>query len=208
MSSRRTLEQNYRTTIRSKKRMKIFTTNWYLCKTQPSSNAIKTNAHNSTTPKNNPTTNNQTQTTFETQLLEAIDEGLTLLGESSKQCIYFHLENTFKINKQEIPYKIEEFTNAIEKIFGNAANVIQIQIMKCLYKKVGPIMKQHPKQKQLKFTGYINALKKAQNKPENSTNPNQNSKQGKKGGNSAGLSNGHKNSLNGIFGTFSSIGLL
>jgi hypothetical protein len=188
--------------------MKIFTTNWHIYKTQPISNTVKTNAHNSTLPENNPKTNshttddNKTQATFETQLLEAIDEGLNILGESSKQSIYFHLENTFKITKQEIPYKIEEFTNAIEKIFGTAANIIQIQIMKCLYKKVGPAMKNHPKQKQLKFSDYINALKKAQNK----TEPNQNPQKRKTGNKSVDISNGHKNLSNSIFGHFSRIG--
>ena len=56
---------------------------------------------------------------FETAILDAVDEGFASFGRFGKQVIYIHLENTFKIKKQEIPYKIEEFADAIEQIFGN-----------------------------------------------------------------------------------------
>lgn len=52
---------------------------------------------------------------FEKLLLEAVDEALSSLEDSSKQAMYFRLEKTFDIKKQDIPYKIEEFANAIEK---------------------------------------------------------------------------------------------
>lgn len=55
---------------------------------------------------------------FEKLLLEAVDEGLSSLGEPSKQAIYFHLEKGFNIKKQEIPYKITTFAKAVEKILG------------------------------------------------------------------------------------------
>jgi len=113
---------------------------------------------------------------FEELLLEAIDEGLSLLGETPKQAVYFHLEKTFKIKRLDIPYRIEEFTDAIEKIFGTGAKIIEIQIMKCLFKKVGYKFKHHPKQKKLTFTEYVAAVKLEKNKSENikkqQTNPN------------------------------------
>ena len=55
---------------------------------------------------------------FEKLLIEAIDESFSSLGESPKQAILFHLENTFKIKKQEIPNKIDSFDHAIKKLFG------------------------------------------------------------------------------------------
>lgn len=76
---------------------------------------------------------------FEKLLLEAVDEGLSSLGESSKQAIYFHLEKGFNIKKQEIPFKIEAFASAIEKIFGLGANFLEILIMKRLYEKLGGV---------------------------------------------------------------------
>ncbi len=61
---------------------------------------------------------------FEELLMEAIDEGLSLLGESAKQAVYFYLEKTFKMNRLDIPYKIEEFTDEVEKIFGSGAKIV------------------------------------------------------------------------------------
>jgi len=98
-------------------------------------------------------------TSFEEVLLEAIDEGLSMLRESPKQAIYYHLEKTFKMNRLDIPYRIEEFTDAVEKIFGSGAKILEIQIMKCLFKKVGYTFKHYPKQKNLTFTEYIAAAR-------------------------------------------------
>lgn len=91
---------------------------------------------------------------FEKLLLEAVDEALSSLGMSSKH-IYFHLEKDFNLKKRDIPHKIGEFTNAIEKIFGPGARVLEIQIMKRLYEKVGPF-KHFPK-RNLTFIEYVEA---------------------------------------------------
>ena len=91
---------------------------------------------------------------FKKLLLEAVDEALSSLGTSSKH-IYFHLEKEFNINKQNIPHKIEEFTNAIEKTFGPGARVLEIQIMKRLYEKVGPF--KHFPERNLTFIEYVEA---------------------------------------------------
>jgi hypothetical protein len=73
---------------------------------------------------------------FDRLVLEAVDEGLSTLGESSKQAVYFHLTKTFHIRKDEIPKKIEEFDDAMKKIFGLGAGFLEILIMQRLYKKV------------------------------------------------------------------------
>jgi hypothetical protein len=100
---------------------------------------------------------------FEELLLEAIDEGLSLLGESPKAAIYFHLEKTFSIKRQDIPYKIEEFTNAIERMFGVGAKIVEIRIMKILFKKVGCTFKSYWKPANLEFREYIATIKSAKN---------------------------------------------
>jgi hypothetical protein len=41
--------------------------------------------------------------TFDNLLLEAIDEGLSSLGESVRQSVYFHLQKSFHISREEIP---------------------------------------------------------------------------------------------------------
>jgi hypothetical protein len=74
---------------------------------------------------------------FERLLLEAIDEGLSSLGESSKQTIYYHLERSFNLRREDIPTRIIAFTQAIENIFGVGASFVEILIMKKLYEKIG-----------------------------------------------------------------------
>jgi hypothetical protein len=74
---------------------------------------------------------------FEKLLLEAVDEQLTSLGESSKQALYYHLERGFNIKKHEIPRKTGAFADAMEKIFGQGADYLEILIMKKLHSKIG-----------------------------------------------------------------------
>ncbi len=69
-------------------------------------------------------------------LLEAIDEALNTLGESVKKSVYFHLEATYKIKRHEIPRKLEEFSNSLDKMFGLGARYIELLIMKKFYPKI------------------------------------------------------------------------
>ena len=96
---------------------------------------------------------------FEELLLQAIDEGLSSLGDSSKQAIYFHLDKSFNIKKEQIATKIEAFEDAIENIFGIGANFLQIAIMKQLYRKVGGALELNDTTK-LAFTEYVAVAKR------------------------------------------------
>ena len=96
---------------------------------------------------------------FEGLLLEAVDAALSLLGDSSKQAIYFYLEKNFNIEKQDIPNKIEEFTNAIEEILGHGAKVLEIEIMKHLFAKIGSAFEYFPEKDDLLFVEYIYAAR-------------------------------------------------
>ncbi len=95
---------------------------------------------------------------FEKLLLEAVDEQLTSLGESSKQALYFHLEKGFNIKKHEIPRKTEAFVGAMEKILGQGADYLEILIMKRLHSKIGLEVKLSTPN--LTFTEYVEAAKK------------------------------------------------
>jgi hypothetical protein len=96
---------------------------------------------------------------FNKSLLEAVDEGLSLVGKSAKQIIYFYLEKNFNITRDDVPQRVEEFANALEKMFGSGAKIIEIQIMKKLYKKIGN-SKYALRQDDIVFTEYIAALRK------------------------------------------------
>jgi hypothetical protein len=73
---------------------------------------------------------------FQKTLLTAVEEGLSTLGDSSKQAILFHLENSFKIKREEIPTNLTEFKKALEKIFGPGAPYIEKLILKRLHDKL------------------------------------------------------------------------
>ena len=96
---------------------------------------------------------------FEKILLEAVDEQLTSLGESSKQALYFHLERGFNIKRHEIPVKTEAFVGAMEKIFGQGANYLEILIMKRLHEKIGYNVK--IRSSNLTFIEYVEAAKQS-----------------------------------------------
>ncbi|MGQ9506547.1 MAG: hypothetical protein ACUVTB_01650 [Candidatus Bathycorpusculaceae bacterium] len=95
---------------------------------------------------------------FETLLLEAVDEALASLGDSARQAIYYHLEDRFKITKNEIPNRLKDFTDGLEKIFGLGARFIEILIMKKLYEKIGQPLEWN-ESKELVFFDYVIAAK-------------------------------------------------
>ena len=73
---------------------------------------------------------------FEEILIDSIDEAFSSLGEKVKNVLFFQLENKFKLTKKEIPDKIQDFSDALEKIFGSAAKNLEILIMKKLHQKI------------------------------------------------------------------------
>lgn len=82
------------------------------------------------------------------------------MGEPSKYAIYFHLEKSFNIEKTEIPHKIKDFADALEKIFGMGAGFLEILIMKRLYEKTGRIVKLHVSE-DFTFLEYVAATKRS-----------------------------------------------
>jgi hypothetical protein len=74
-------------------------------------------------------------TSFYDILLKAIDKSFLSLGEPVKTSIYRYLENS-GIKKLEIPFRINDFQNALEKLFGVGARLIEILIIKNLNEKI------------------------------------------------------------------------
>lgn len=103
---------------------------------------------------------------FNEIMIEAVDDGLSLLGDHSKQVLYSYLEKTSKIKKQDIPEKIEEFTNAVERIFGEGARLLEIEIMRQLYKKVEHKIEYPSGKNDLLFVDYVEAARDCTNTTE------------------------------------------
>jgi hypothetical protein len=92
-------------------------------------------------------------------MTETVDEVFSSFGHSCRQAIYFQLQNTFKIKKQKIPLKIEDFANAIEQIFGIGAKFIEMKIIEVLHRKIQGFM-YSPKKEELVFTEYVASLRR------------------------------------------------
>lgn len=78
-------------------------------------------------------------------LLEAVEKGLSSLGDSPKQAMMFHLESSFGLSKKKIPTNLKEFADALEKIFGPGASHVEKLIVEHLYGKLGLEFKEEEK---------------------------------------------------------------
>jgi hypothetical protein len=92
-------------------------------------------------------------------LQEAIDEALSTLGEEGKQAVYHHLERKYNLPKEEIPYRIERFSEVLETLFGTAAKILQTLIMKYLFKRIRQPIKIIGKQESFNFNSYIQSAR-------------------------------------------------
>jgi hypothetical protein len=97
---------------------------------------------------------------FNKLFLEAVDDALSSLGDSAKQSIYFHLESKFKIPRNEIPYRFQDFAAGLEKIFGVGARFLEILIMKKLYEKTGKPIEWN-ESKEFVFVEYLAVAKQS-----------------------------------------------
>jgi hypothetical protein len=90
-------------------------------------------------------------------VLEALDEGLkSILGESGKKIVYFHLQNSHGLRREEILEKPELLNECLNMLFGYGAKVIENAILKTLSFK----LKIKYKEKNVKFAEYIKDITK------------------------------------------------
>lgn len=73
---------------------------------------------------------------FDKNLLEAVDCGLLSLGENPRKAIYFHMKRSFQLQRESIPKETDEFSRALNTIFGPGAEIIEKYILKELYQRL------------------------------------------------------------------------
>ena len=73
---------------------------------------------------------------FNRVLLDAIDGGLSSLGNSPKEAIFYHLESSSRLKKESIPLNLLEFQQALERTFGRRAYLEKL-IIRCFYEGLG-----------------------------------------------------------------------
>jgi hypothetical protein len=148
------------------KKMAVYTTNWNLYRTHFKTTTNNRSHNNCKRYRLNKKEENdllksllKKSMTFEDLLLEAIDEGLSFLGKQTKQSIYLHLKNKYALRKKDIPYRIQDFTEALEDTFQAGAKLLEIKIMKILFVKMGHGYFPIDRPECLEFTSYIYALR-------------------------------------------------
>jgi len=98
----------------------------------------------------------QTEDEFAKILIEAVDHGLRILGESSRKAILYHLEKDYSIKEAKIPEHPEAFKKGLESIFGAGSLVIERSILKYLYSKLGL---KHEENRNCRFIDSLNRAK-------------------------------------------------
>ncbi len=96
---------------------------------------------------------------FDTAVAESVDEVFSTLGENAKQAIYSYLENRYSIRKEQIPRMIEDFTDGIESLFGDAAKLVELKIIEKVQDKVKGFCYKS-KSKEILFVEYLSELQK------------------------------------------------
>ena len=92
------------------------------------------------------------------KIMEAIDESLASFGDAVKQVVYFQLQSNYNLPKQEIPSKIEEFTETLEAIFGIGARLIEMKIIETLHSKANGFL-YVPKDEDFMLKDYVQNLR-------------------------------------------------
>ena len=100
----------------------------------------------------------QTKNQLDATIVEAVDESLGSFGESVKQVVYYQLESSYHVKKQDIPRKIEEFVTAVEGIFGVGARLIEMKILETLYARTTGFA-YFPVGKDLVFKDYVRSIR-------------------------------------------------
>jgi hypothetical protein len=102
--------------------------------------------------------------TFDSVLLQAIDETLLIYGENTRSAFYEYFKKALNIPRHRIPGKIEEFSRGLDDLLGVGAKSLEISVMMKLHSRIGVVWEQNmPNQTilpDLTFTEYIRHAKK------------------------------------------------
>lgn len=76
------------------------------------------------------------QDNFNRALLEAIDEGFSLLGHLPREAIFHNLEASFQMKKEDIPLNLARFKVFLETTFGSGTRYMEGIIINRLCEKL------------------------------------------------------------------------
>jgi hypothetical protein len=70
-------------------------------------------------------------------VLDIIDKGLSALGESPKQAIWYYLEKDFKINRHQLLENLDAVERAFQMFFGLGYSFLESLFRQQLYETTG-----------------------------------------------------------------------
>jgi hypothetical protein len=95
---------------------------------------------------------------FSFGIAEMVDESFSSFRNLDKEAVYLRLEKAFKIKKEEIPFRIDGFADAIEQMFGVAAKLVEIRMIEALHNRF-PEFVFIPKEGDVDFKEYVVSLR-------------------------------------------------
>jgi hypothetical protein len=90
-------------------------------------------------------------------LLQAVDEGLSVLGEIVRAVIYERIERSYHLKREEIPRKLETFHRALQDLLSGGSRVMEIVIAENLYRRLRLNFAEHAN---WNIVDYVNHAKK------------------------------------------------
>jgi len=95
---------------------------------------------------------------FQTIFLETLDESLSKYGRLTKNAAYRFLEEKYNVRREDITLNIRKFVAALEQMFGPAALLIEIDVMKNMQQKI-PSLKLQAENAGFDFAKYLESAK-------------------------------------------------
>ena len=92
--------------------------------------------NSNTNTAENQLNNINTKEKFDNCLVQSIDEVIASLGAPVMHEFYDQLERNFKIQKIDIPERIEEFMELVHRIFGLGATRLELKFLQVLSKRM------------------------------------------------------------------------
>ena len=104
---------------------------------------------------------NESESSIDELIFQAIDEALSILGKKSRESIYYFLESEHGLSKEKIPSNLKRFHEALRMIFGAGAYTLEKHIRSCLEKKFSTYI---PLSKDLDLIEFVIEIKKINRK--------------------------------------------
>ena len=93
-------------------------------------------------------------------LLQAVDDGLLVLGQGLRMAIYKRIESTYQVRREDIPDKLLTFHRALQDLLGSGAKMMERLIARDLYSRLGLDFIEHDDWTLIDFMHYAKKVKR------------------------------------------------